>query len=285
MPDASVIVSADTVDPDLLRLTFTAAFADYLIGPFDVSLDAWPGFLARQGVDLRLSRVALGPATPLAFALVAPRPRLARWRLATMGAVPAARGTGVAARLLDDVIERATSERLRGLELEVFAANGRACRLYRSRGFQPMHALFGYQLLKQPPTSAAAPGVQVHEPDHAAAFAWLDLAEESIPDLPLQVTRDALSALPERLRAWTLGSAQLIFSESADGAIVIRSLIDRDPSQRDARALVDQLVDQRPGAPVRVPQLQRRDVGGAALVEAGFATLPQHQWLMLRSLG
>ncbi len=284
MREPSAIVAADTVAPDLLRQTFIAAFADYLIGPFDVRLDEWPAFLARQGVDLSLSRVALGSPAPVAFALVAPRPLHSRWRLATMGVAPVARGTGVAALLLDEVIGRATAKGVLGLELEVFAANERACRLYRSRGFQPLHALHGYECATRP-ASTTASAARVHEPDRAAAFAWLGAAEERIPDLPLQVTRGALSATPEPVRAWGLGSAQLIFSEGTDGTIVIRSLVDTEPSQRHARVLVETLVSHHPERLIRVPQLQRRDVGGDALIGAGFAALPHYQWLMLRRLG
>ena len=75
--DPCAIVAADTVAPDELRETFVTAFADYLIGPFKVGRDEWPGFLTRQGVDLHMSRVAMDPCGPLAFALVAPRPRMA----------------------------------------------------------------------------------------------------------------------------------------------------------------------------------------------------------------
>jgi len=53
---------------------FTEAFADYLIGPFVLTLAQWPGFVARQGVDLSLSRAAMLDGKLAAFALVAPRP-------------------------------------------------------------------------------------------------------------------------------------------------------------------------------------------------------------------
>jgi hypothetical protein len=52
---------------------------------------------------------------------------------------------------------------------------------------------------------------------------WLDASEERIPDLPLQVTRRALSFLPDEMRAWVRGSAQLVFSQGADGVILVRS--------------------------------------------------------------
>lgn len=277
------IVAADEVAPDLLRRTFRAAFADYLIGPFEMAPDAWPAFLARQGVDLALSRVALGPSTPLAFALVARRPISGRWRLATMGAIPPARGVGVASRLLDDVISRAAAAGARCVELEVFAANEQACGLYRSRGFQASHTLYGYECSTRAESSAVLVG-HMHEATREEALAWLEDTDKRIPDLPLQVTHYALASVSELMRARRLGSAQLIFSDTADGSIAIRSLIDRDPRQRDARTLIETLLHQQPARPVRVSQLQRRDLGGDALIAAGFIALPLHQRLMLKHL-
>jgi GNAT superfamily N-acetyltransferase len=100
-----LLLPADQVEPADLHRAFGAAFSDYLIGPFQLALAQWPLFTARQGVDLALSRVARQDGAIAAFALAAPR--AASWRLGTMGAVPEARSHGLAARLLDDFIERA----------------------------------------------------------------------------------------------------------------------------------------------------------------------------------
>jgi hypothetical protein len=82
---------ADAVASAALQRAFGLAFADYLIGPFVLSPEQWPGFLRRQGVDLSLSRVLTRSGEEvLAFAFVAPRPEIRRWRLATMGALPVA---------------------------------------------------------------------------------------------------------------------------------------------------------------------------------------------------
>jgi len=145
MPASLRLLSAADLTPADLHAAFGAAFADYLIGPFSLPLAAWPGFLARQGVDLTLSRAALdGEGRILAFCLVAPRPALGRWRLGTMGALPAARGSGAAPALLDDFIARAAAAGQGAVELEVFAQNARALRLYQGRGFAPLHELHGY---------------------------------------------------------------------------------------------------------------------------------------------
>eukprot|EP01137_Pigoraptor_chileana_P018688 Opistho-2@78628 len=137
------VCNAAELAPGQLHAAFGLAFSDYLIGPFQVGLAQWPQFLARQGVDLGLSRALLRGETLLAFALVAPRAR--RWRLATMGAVPAARGSGAAPQLLDDFVQRARAAGLAEVELEVFAQNERALRLYQCRGLIAMQRMQGLE--------------------------------------------------------------------------------------------------------------------------------------------
>jgi len=263
------LVAADRIAPDRLHAAFGAAFADYLIGPFRLPLAQWPRFLGRQGVDLSLSRVALDGDAPVAFCLVAPRPECASWRLGTMGALPAARGTGAAQLLLEDFLARARAAGLASVELECFAQNARALRLYEKNGFHAIDALYGYQRAGAAP--AAAPPAAVDLQD---AFAWLDATREP---LPLQVTSRSLRALPVQLHAWRQGTAQLVFSE-VEGRLQVNSLVDRDPAQADAQALVAQLLAQ--GQAVHVPQLQRQAVGGAALERLGFERLPLHQLWM-----
>ncbi|MDH0863555.1 GNAT family N-acetyltransferase [Mitsuaria sp. GD03876] len=285
-------VPGDALAPDALHAAFTAAFADYLIGPFQIPAAQWPMFLARQGVDLALSRVALDAAgAPLAFAFVAPRPAAGRWRLATMGALPSARGTGAAPALLDDVVARAAAAGLHAVELEVFAQNDRARRLYEGRGFDKRHDLFGY--LAEPGTIAPAVDAAEHRAPRAiempVALAWLDAVERQIPDLPLQVTAATLRHGVD-YHAWQIDTdgpggepptAQIVFS-LPDETVMVHSLV--APRDADARALVQALAAIYPDRRLRVPQLQREDLGGAALRALGAAPQPLHQQLMLRPL-
>lgn len=272
------IAPADRVPASQLHEAFALAFADYLLGPFTMDLDAWPRFLSRQGVDLALSRVALRGGRPEAFALVAPRPDQRRWRLGTMGAVPAARGSGIAGRLLDDFVARARPAGLRGVELECFAQNERALRLYTGRGFALLAPLFGYARSadRPPPQAAGSAGAEV---ELAHARDWLDRCGA---DLPLQVTPRSLRALPLRLRAWRQGSAQLVFSCTDAGPVTLHSLVDTAPAQEDAQALVTALLQACAGRAFHVPQLQRQDVGGEALERLGFERLPLHQLYLRR---
>ena len=278
----TLLERADRMEPARLHAAFTAAFADYLLGPFDVPLERWPAFLGRQCVALADSRVALRGGELLAFALVAPRPATGRWRLATMGALPAARGSGAAALLLDDFMARARASGMHGVELECFARNERALRLYRGRGFEPVHPLYGHARAAGAAVPAAVPGgVAV---DKEEALRWLEACVQDDPDLPLQVTAPSLRALPVALHALALAPhAQLVYS-IASGRLTVHSLVDLQRDQRGAEALARQMLRLHPGLPVQVPQLQRPDRGGEALERLGFERMPLYQWLLQKKL-
>jgi hypothetical protein len=241
-----------------------------------VALAQWPAFLARQGVDLALSRVAMAGGKPHAFCLVAPRPDTGSWRLATMGAVPVARGTGTAPALLDDFITRGAATGAAAVELECFAQNTRALRLYEGRGFALVDALYGHERDAAPINTSASADVV----DRDDALAWLDACGCA---LPLQVTPRSLRALPGELLARRRGGAVVLFTIAPNQRLQVHSLVDRDAAQHDAQALIAALLAEWPGHSLHVPQLQRQAVGGAALDRLGCRRLPLHQvWLRRR---
>lgn len=282
MPEPHLLPAAD-IPPADLHAAFTRAFADYLIGPFTLPLDQWQRFLARQGVDLASSRVALGATGIQAFALTAPRADQASWRLGTMGAVPAGRGTGAAPALLDDFIARAEAHGLQQVELECFAQNERALRLYRGRGFVETGTLYGYAAPAG--TMAAGPSDPGVEPVALAeAWDWIDTVSRRRRDLPLQVTPPALRPQTVTLHAWRCLQAQVVAGQSAPSQLTIYSLIDESTEQRGAERLVAHLMRRMPAHAVQVPQLQRDDVGGRALQRLGLHRLPLHQLLLRKEL-
>lgn len=269
--------SAEGLDPPLLHQAFVEAFADYLIGPFKVPLEGWPQLLARQAVDLSLSRVVLQAGQVLAFAYAAPRPEVRRWRVAAMGALPAARGSGAARLLLDDFLQRAAAAGQQAVELEVFAQNERAARLYLGRGFVARHELHGYRLGS---ARFDGPVAAVRPVAAEAAWSWLREVMAVQPELPLQVTPAVLQVLPPGWQAWQHGTAQLVFNGDAPAPLVLHSLVDRQPAQQDAQRLVEALLNRHTGREVVVPQLQRPDLGGEALRRLGFEPMPLHQLWM-----
>jgi PAS domain S-box-containing protein len=266
-----------------LHAALLAAYSDYVAGAVVLALADWPSFIGRQCIDLASSRVALDASgAVLAFAFVAVRDAR-QWRLASLGAVPAARGTGAAPALLDELNARALAAGVQRLELEVFAQNPRALRLYESRGFEARHALHGYAL--DAPAAGDAGGVDVVSRE--AALQWLDETAAALPDLPLQVTARTLAVRTLPSEAWRAGSAQLVFATVPDATpplVNVLSLVDREAAQHGAGRLVRALIARHPGWRIQVPPLQRLDVGGQALRDAGFAALPLHQLWMAKPL-
>ncbi|HYP32060.1 MAG TPA: GNAT family N-acetyltransferase [Burkholderiaceae bacterium] len=277
--------AADFAAADL-HAACVEAFSDYVAGPMQMTLAQWPSFVARQGVDLERSRVAVRDGAVIAFGFACPRVDDGRWRLAVMGALPAARGSGAAQALLADFLARAKSAGMTHAELECFAANERALRLYRRVGFEVVHPLNGWKLPDAaiaPARGARAPGARdVREIDRATAFAWLDEADRRIPWLPFPNTARCQSAQVRPLTFWQCGSALLLFSAVEDTPTHIHVLIDLDPALRDAETLAHAIRAAHPDA--FAPPILRDDLGGAALARAGFVQQELGQVLMRRAL-
>ena len=280
---APQVVAADTLPAADLHAATLAAFADYLVGPFQITPEQYPSFIGRQGVDLARSRVAVRDGVTEAFAFACPRPEVGRWRLAVMGALPAARGSGAAPALLDDFIARAAAEGLPAVELECFAENERALRLYRSRGFEVVNRLDGWKAPDVvPPACGAARDARVRDVDRAVAFAWLADANQRVAWLPFPNTDRSLAAQPRPLAFWQCARAQLAFSIVDGTPAQIHSLVDLDPSLRDAQVLAQALRTTHPDA--FAPPILRADLGGEALRRAGFVPHGMSQVLMGRRL-
>ena len=272
------LVAADTLSEADLHAATVAAFADYLAGPFEMTLAQFPSFIARQGVDLARSRVAISDGAIGAFAYVCPRPEVGRWRLGVMGALPAARGSGAAPALLDDYVARAAAEGLPRVELECFAENERALRLYRSRGFEVMAGLDGWKWPEG--ATAPAPARDVRAVERAEALAWLADADQRVAWLPWPNSSRCMAAQVRPLHFWRCGSAQLVFSVLEGTPTQIHSLIDLDPALADAEALARAVAAAHPD--VFAAPIFRDDLGGEALRRAGFGPHMMSQVLMQR---
>lgn len=279
---APELIAADTLPEADLHAATVAAFADYLAGPFQMTPAQFPSFIGRQGIALARSRVAMHDGAIGAFAFTCPRPEVGRWRLGVMGALPVARGSGAAPALLDDFIARAQAERLPWVELECFAQNERALRLYRSRGFEVVCALNGWKLAGDAPAAAPGPAREVCAVDRERALAWLAEADRRLEWLPFPNGDRCMAAQVRPLSFWQCGNAQLVFSVVQGTPTQIHSLVDLDPALADAQVLARAVAAAHPDA--FAPPILRDDLGGAALGRAGFAPQGMSQVLMRRRL-
>jgi GNAT superfamily N-acetyltransferase len=273
------IVAADTRPAADLCAAFNSAFSDYVTGPVHIPLEVWDSLNARQGAVDTLGRVAVRDGEVIAFGLVCPRPETNRWRLGAMGAVPAARGSGAAQALLDDFLARAKHAGVAEVELECFAANERALRLYRGRGFEVVGALNAWKATDAP---VSAPARDVRALDRATAFAWLAAANRQVANLPFQNTDRSLAEQARPLTFWQCDDALMVFSMAEGTPTTIHALVDLDPSLDAAKALALALRAAHPGA--IAPPLLPDALGGAALGRAGFEQQALGQVFMRRVL-
>ena len=288
--DPVELIAADAVPMEQLHAALVDAFADYIVGPFQLSAEQMPAFLTRQAVALSASRVATKQGQIHAIALVSLRSDIARWRLATLCAVPLARGTGVTHRLMDDLVSRATAFGASALELECFAQNERAVRLYQRYGFRTAAELRAWSSRARGPGQSTggvlSASAFVREVGRAEGLAWQHAAARDIPDLPLQVAGDLLATSTRPLRFWQSGTAQLVFSAVEGDPVLIHGLVDSSVALRDAEILVARLQATYPDCEIKaMPQVHRADLGGEALRRLGFEDTALYQLLMVRSLG
>ncbi|MDZ4866632.1 MAG: GNAT family N-acetyltransferase [Alphaproteobacteria bacterium] len=273
------IVNAATVPAAALCDAFNAAFSDYLLTFPILDADGWRAFVRRQGIEIAMSSVACRGDIVVAFATITPRP-FQRTRIAVMGARPTERGSGAAAQLLDQAIAASEARGDRWIELEAFAQNERAVRLYRSRRFEAVDEMPGYIAA---PSEGFAQDADVTEVSNEDAAAWacaLDCEQNAY--LPWQTGGEAIRAAVVPLRAWRLGSAQLVFQVVDGATLTVQSLIDRDSEQRDALRLVAAWRHRYPAHTLRAPQIQRAIGPARAFAEAGWTRQPLHQLLMRR---
>ncbi|HEY0856493.1 MAG TPA: GNAT family N-acetyltransferase [Albitalea sp.] len=272
------VVPADGYGAQALSTCFSAAFEGYIAGSMVMAAADLTRFLDRQGADLGLSRCVVdddGELLGLCFVGAFD----GRRRIGGMGMLPRARGSGAAGLLLRRVIGEARSAGCSALELEVFAQNTPAVRLYRSHGFVEIAPLWGYERVAGAPVAAGTVPKRI---GRRRAGGWL--LARGRADLPYQVSGHALAHADPSATLWRIGRAVMLFSEVAPGRLMIGLLNDLDPAQHDASRLLAALIEAHPGHTIKVPQLMRDEVAGAALRAMGFVPMALHQLQMRLAL-
>ena len=259
---------------EALAACFTAAFDGYLAGSFVMTPAVLPQRLARWGSELALSRCVVRDGALMGFVFIGKH--AGRRRVGAMGLRPEVRGSGASRLLLRTAVDEARQAGADALDLEVFAQNTPALRLYRSFGFVEGPALWGF--VREPGGVMAGTPIAPRTVNIAGAADWL--AVHGLDDMPYQVGAESLRHVDAGARAWQIGTALIVFNETPDGSLVMPLLFDADPAQHDASRLLHALLAAFPRHTVRVPQLMRDDVAGRALREAGFTPLPLHQLQM-----
>lgn len=276
----ALAVPAHRVRARDLHRAVAAASRDDAFAPLDVPAALWPRFLELQGVDLLESFVAVRKGSIDAFVLASCRADTNRTRIALMGTRQEARRRGLAGMLLDEIAARARSQRREAVELQCFADNDAAVRLYGGRGFDVAYDMHTHVSLP-PHAACAVPAADAV--DMEAALEWLGAAVAGGLDLPFQSTPQGIRPASTPLVAWRAGGAQAIVTESSSGKAVVLSLVELDPAHSGSDAVVASLKLRWPHLPLHAP-LQRAQPGDGVLARAGFARLPACQHMMRKSL-
>ena len=279
------IVAAGEVAPQALAEAFNASFANYVAGTMSLDVPGLATFMARQGADAALSRVAVdGAGRPLGFVFIGRRPERdgPRCRVGAMGLLPETRGSGLAQRLLDAAVTEAASRGDAAIELEVFEQNPRAHRLYLGFGFAEVMPLYGYTCEASTVKGAEAASPVPNVLPLAAAADWL---AQQPSDMPFQQSAHLLRAPATRGTAWQAGTALLVFDVPQDsGVLPLRVVYEANAASGSLAGLVKRLAAEHPQRRLQMPALLAPQLGGDVLERLGFVRQPLHQYLMRRAL-
>jgi len=205
---------------------FERAFANYVV-PIRATPSAMEARNRIEHVDLFASQIALSGGAPVALALIARRGR--RSRVAAMGVVIAARGSGVAQALLDKIIGDARDRGDDSLVLECIASNERAFRLYRRAGFVTTRRLVGWR------AGALTPEAQpIVEVDPAELGRVLARSDDGW--LPWQLAPESLVALTAPMRGWTIDGSAFAVGTVLAQEVALRAVFTRPERRREGHA-------------------------------------------------
>lgn len=252
--------------------TANRAFTGYIAGDIHLTPSTFATMVAKEGLDLSLSQLALDDGQPLGFALFARRG--ATSRLGAYGIVPEAQGKGIGKRFLLELIQQARARGDQAMVLECFEQNTRAVRLYESFGFRAVRRLMGYE-----GTNLSGTPGELTPVDITKAAQRLSAWGQS--DLPWQCSGATVMNYAPPNSAYRLGDSYAVVTPAGNDTLVIRALAVSPDQQRHGQAtrLVSALIAAHPGAHWYVPQICPEAFGNIFL-NNGLKVLPLNQFQM-----
>jgi len=256
------------------------AFADYLIPLSPLTVEQFARLISSQGIDLWLSRHVRMAEGPAGFGYLNRTGGVGR--LASMGFAPHARGRGNGGRLLGRLLEEAQARGEERMTLEVFEENRPAVALYRRHGFRERGRLQGWRRTGPGTFRGRLPGPLAEVPLLVAAR-WP--GDTDYPDLPWQVSRQAVVRLMPGARAYAAGPACVVIGDPATDPVRVHALLlaESDPPAKNLlRTLLAEVLHRFPERSWFAPQIHPESAGRDVFEPLGFLREPLDQFLMHR---
>lgn len=254
----------------------TEGFSGYFV-PIQIPVAGLLGMVRQDNVDVLLSRVILNQGQPVGVALIARR----GWtsRLAAMSIIPDARGKGIGAVAVNQLLDDARARGDHAMQLEVIEQNTPAVKLYEKCGFRKIRRLLGF--IGQPNTQATdIPLKQVDVRQVANA-----LTAYGPPDLPWQLSGETLAQSGPPGIAYQWGDSCLALTSPDPPTIVIRAIVTKPDARRrgSATALVRAVIARHTGKTWRVTPTFPEELAGL-YEKIGLDRDKLSQWQMVVTL-
>ena len=265
---ASNYTSAELAD------LFNRSFEDYFM-PVEFDEEHFSTFVARDGIDLELSRILLHDNQPIGLGMISSRGDVSR--LAAMGIAKDWRSRGAGTWLVEKLIDEARGRGESKMWLEVIVQNEPAVHIYKKSGFKTVRQLFGY-LAKEP---AGKPGGRL---EACEIDLVIQKAEEySLPDLPWQVDVESLRQNAETSFGYRLDGSYIAVTNPENEHIAVRILASENAWQDGEERLLKALFAAHPGKIWHVPAIFPEEQA-PVFEHAGMTREEISQWQMVADL-
>jgi ribosomal protein S18 acetylase RimI-like enzyme len=255
---------------------FNRAFAGYLAGWTDIDVVGLAKLISV--LDLCYSRFVRVNGALTGFGYINRTGNVSR--LASMGVVPDARGSGAAGFLLAHLLGEAKSRTDEAMVLEVFEQNLPALTLYRQNKFRELTRLFGW---RRPAGKIETQfGGDLEEISLLAASQIRSPLD--FPDLPWQISRHAVVKLPETY-SYRIDNCCVVVSDPKVTPTRIFALLGYDGSNGTAvRNVVSQVLNRFPNSEFFAREVFPEKLNAEVFEPLGFAREPLNQFLMRHDL-
>lgn len=250
------------------------AFAGYVGGWTELNPETLARFLVLQGADLFYSRFVRGPEGIVGFGYINRTGKVLR--LAGMGIVPEARGSGAAAQLLEQLFAEAEARGDKTMMLEVIEQNPRAHALYRRHGFREITRLLSWRREAFPDTHGSPPLEEISIVD-----AIQIPGAREYPELPWQISRHAV-VKGLRPQAFRVGAACVVISDPEAPPIRLQGLWSKTNAWEQLQAAVARVLDHFHESEFLAGAVWPEDFGVHVLEPLGFKQEPISQFLLRR---